>query len=800
MRTSERHRFFSAVAVFSAMLLCMLFYPGISVEAVDITVNSQDWPMWPEPSRQINDLSLQEPATFLSIGREVVPWPFFGPTTVDDEGYMHQVGADLFFTIEEFTVSDDSKVITGYTTVRPTISQTDDLFVVLGNTTWGNPTNEWIRPQLTGGSVFPQYVAVWFEYGDPLLPKEVANEDFLVADFSVDDPELYLDRWRNFLINDQHIGEGDFYFTDSGHAPPQMIWPVDPWLYSYRSQTGYESGPAAWEDRYVCFWPTNQGALQAFEAHNVDVPDSTPYVNRSWLAVPNPSLRQAVYSELRETYTGGSRRLTVLDGPVTVRDVEIDGQWRRIAVGTTGIGTKQVPKPQDAWTTLQQSEYDPTTAAPTVSESGKGRAFGVYAFDVTDLGATPTEDALETLWSVSNVSFTTSARSFSGSLPENSSGAEDSEYAAFADMEFSVSKPLIGYTRDADGNRTWHVVILGVDESNRYKWVDADPSDGSVRRSGYFVNGYTGEIETLESASYMEIGDLTGEEVESRFPSRILSAFPPQDSDYQEPLLSDVYVHLSNGAVYKWNLNPEETEPEWIVTFRSERGDEIAPPLTDFDITYLSGNTYLATNVLLRNVKGDAYLDTEALLIANLTDIAAMTPEERYTIRVPPGQEGTAATSLESQDYLLVVQLELQHGVSTTESKTVLASPVFIDQRLFLAFYELSRQGRGNNPNYSMISRLYSFLFETMMGGGNVQRLEEADVVDGEITGDYFDFSDVEAVMMIVDSQGNLVLLDAEGNVIGEPIPTGLELAQDEGTGTGPYSSSGVHLVYWKTN
>ena len=99
-----------------------------------------------------------------------------------------------------------------------------------------------------------------------------------------------------------------------------------------------------------------------------------------------------------------------------------------------------------------------------------------------------------------------------------------------------------------------------------------------------------------------------------------------------------------------------------------------------------------------------------------------------------------------------------------------------------------------------MISRLYTMLFGSMMGSGNVQHLEEAEVVDGNIVGDYFDYSNVEAAMMFIDSLGNLVLLDSEGNVIGDPIPTGLDLAQGEGSGgSGESPNSGTTIVYWKT-
>jgi hypothetical protein len=121
---------------------------------------------------------------------------------------------------------------------------------------------------------------------------------------------------------------------------------------------------------------------------------------------------------------------------------------------------------------------------------------------------------------------------------------------------------------------------------------------------------------------------------------------------------------------------------------------------------------------------------------------------------------------------------------------------VFINNRLFLAIYEMSTKGQGNNPNYSEVSRLYVFNFAPLMGSGNVQQLQEAQVVDDQIEGDYFDVENVEAAMMFVDSLGNLVMLDQEGNVIGDPIPTGLTLNTDPPDPD--LDNRGVKLVYWK--
>lgn len=789
--------------------------------AVDVYVNAEKWPMWPEPYVRINERDITEPAMFLSIGREVVPWTYFGDTTVDSNNYVKLVGANFYVTVEKFTYDyeydpEENKIkkvkrILSYVTTPPTISDEDDLFMIAQNSHVDTTSVSDIAYNLREIAVFPEYVSNWITYTVDSEDVQVANESFL-ADRSVDE-YVYINDWKDFLVRDlaylnlPGVDSADVVYADSGHAPPQVVWPYDPWLFSFRAKTGYYADeiPEKWKNRYVCLWPTNQGALHAYEVYNVEEPDSTPYASRTWLAVPEPSFRQAIYEQLKKAYGNDYMRFTVLDGPITIRDVKINGEWRRILVGVTGEGTKQLPKPQDAWTTLNQSDYDPTTSSPTLQNGG--RVFGVYAFDITDLGETADTNTLKPLWSVTTVSYGTSAKVFSDYYPQNNTGADKSEYAAYANMLFSVSKPVIGYTRDENGNMKWHVVILGVEKpdannNHKYMWLDVDPQDGHVISQGYFYNPAKGDYEALEDASFVEEGDFTPEEVERAFPSRILPAFPPPDAEYQEPLLSDIYVQLSNGGLYRWNLLYEgsDANPKWIVTLKSERGDNIAPPLTDFDITHVYGDnpsayhTYFAGNVLLRNVSGNASLDTETLVILDLTELQSMSIEERSSVKVPPGQDGTVVSSKES--HILVVQLELQKGTSSTYSKNVLASPVFINNRLFLAIYEMSTKGQGNNPNYSEVSRLYVFNFAPLMGSGNVQQLQEAQVVDDQIEGDYFDVENVEAAMMFVDSLGNLVMLDQEGNVIGDPIPTGLTLNTDPPDPD--LDNRGVKLVYWK--
>jgi len=813
-------------------LLLFVMLPSSSA-AVTVSVDSADWPMWPEPAKQINELPVMEPATFLSIGREVVPWPFFGVTEdSDSDGFLNLVGANLYFTIETFDGTYDdsgnliSKTVTGYVTSKPTINNSDTLFYVLPKKGLSSPFLSSVKSanlteeNLVNGdssfeglhdlSVIPEYNGAWIVSGDEF---SVANES-LCADTSANQ-YVYLKGWKSFLVEDLEIPDpitsSNFTFADSGHAPPHMVWPFDPWLYSYRQKTGYDAtvlndSLGAWKDRYVCLWPTNQGAMQSFEVKQVDVENAeNPHAERSWLAVPAPAIRQSIYHVMRKAYESENEyeRFTVLDGPVTVRDVEFgEGNWKRIAVGTTGVGTKQLLKPTDAWDRLEQIEsgYAPDSAdiSGDFDNAGNGRVFGVYAFNFTDLEETATSDTLVPQWSVSNVFYETSAQPDFHEYYVNTYSGEpaDSDYSPYADMKFSVSKPLIGYTLDGSGNREWHIIILGVEkETNKYIWLDINPESGSVKDSGYFYNSDTKANEVLPVILEKKNGPILfeQEEAEVLHPSRILAAFPPSDSNYREPLLSDVYVYLSNGSIYRWDLNESHSNsnPEHVVTL-TNNDDQPASPLTDFDITYIDGDTYLAANVVL-TYQGGADHDTEGLIIVNLSKIGSGVG---FT---PPGQAGDRLeiTDDEGEFLLGIVQLQGLRGGDDPERKTVLASPVFVGGKVYLSFYELNYKGQGFNA-----SRLYviDFLDPDRSNAGWLTKAEELEDLEGD--GEYYDFDKKEAIMMFIDSQGNLVVVfeDDSGNITTETISTGLELFVDyPDSGTDPFESTGVHTVYWRT-
>lgn len=769
----KKRVFYFAFAVFLFFGLPFgVFWVERAVSATYVTVTSDVWPTWPErDSRILPGIEVWEPATFLSIGRDVISWVYFGTRPTDD-GF---VSADVNYLVKK-TQTDSS-----IHTFEPTISGSDSLFIVPGNSALQSPTNTEILTGLRGSSGAP--VAVLPEYKDDWLHNDILT--FPNEHFRNDQAWLNMDDWRNFL---RGTYSSSFKYADTGHAPPQIVWDVDPWLEAFL--TSQYTPPSAWADRVVGIVSTNQGTLQGFEVYPEE---STPRAERRWVTIPNPAFRQSIYHILRKKYAGVFKRLTLMDGPFTVRDVEIDGTWKRILVGTTGLGTPQSVKPQDAWDKLNQAPGLLPQPVPTMAESGKGRVFGVYAYDITSLTDTPTASTLKPAWSVTNVNFSHTGRSFSGFYPVNSSNTTDS-YNGYSAIKFSVSKPLLGYTKSGT-TRTWHSVLLGLDSSNRYRWIDGNIKDGKNLQNslgaGFFSKeegSSTYELLPARILLYRDrtLGDiyLEPEGFEILYPSRILAAFPDPGYPIQEPLLSSIYIYLSNGSFYRWNLNDGQG-PKWIATFQNDKGAPMAP-LTDFDISYLNGSTYLAATVTF-TYNGASAHETSGMIVVNLTEVEAMDPEDRVFKKAPPGQDGTVASSPE--DSIMMIQLQGTQGSYTPATKEVMASPVFIKEKLYLAYYEMSDKKKID------MSRLYTFYFASMMGEGNVQHLEEY-TGDNEDTAQYYDFEDQRASNMFIDSKGNLVVIDEEGNVLVN-LPTGLDYA---GVGSGSAASpfNKMSVVYWK--
>ena len=339
-----------------------------------------------------------------------------------------------------------------------------------------------------------------------------------------------------------------------------------------------------------------------------DDPDNAG-ADRVWSLTPFPAFQQTVYNQVYPHQSNGKfSRLTLLDGPVYVHDLQDkNGKWKRILVGSTGLGTEQVNKLGTAW--IAEGAPAPG-ASPGIT--GDSQVFGIYAIDVTD----PLDP--QPLWSVTNINCIRSGGATVKRLdivsPRVDTGSAD--FAAYEDVNFMTSKPLIGFTETSEGSRTWHLLLVTIDKEGQYLWINADPLTGEVLTSGNFV-GFQGEpLECLPGEDTRRIP--SGFNHENWYPSRILAAYPGEGG---LPVLSDVYIYLSNGTFYSWDLNGYDwryvgstaPKPSKIFNVYTNPSHQIpAPPITDFDIAYIAVS-YTHLDVYKRQAKA---LSKEDILAA----------------------------------------------------------------------------------------------------------------------------------------------------------------------------------------
>ena len=266
----------------------------------------------------------------------------------------------------------------------------------------------------------------------------------------------------------------------------------------------------------------------------------------------------------------------------------------------------------------------------------------------------------------------------------------------------------------------------------------------------------------------------------------MLAAYPGEGG---LPVLSDVYIYLSNGTFYSWDLSEFAWNPGGSNTgapvptkicniFTNTSHEYPAPPITDFDICYIDGDTYLAATAPLDYPGVGSPHDTYGLLIINLTRIQNEEIEDLNT-QGALGQGGDTKIRL-MEDGVAMVQLQTGTGSNAYDFDALAASPVFANYILFQALY--SSEGT--------LSRLYTldmgYFADITRTSGNLALPDDA----------YLDDPDHVFAQMIIDSEGNLVIFDAEGNVVGPPIHV-LDL-NETGTGTGGTADTAVRIVYWK--
>ncbi|MDN5319326.1 MAG: hypothetical protein PWR00_1289 [Thermovirga sp.] len=705
------------------------------VSVFDVT----NWPLWPRKTAQYN---VWEPYSFTSIGRDVVSWVTFDPLEGNETFWL----SNLYIMVQ--TETQDFKKAT----IDLDNTQQFYKYIIDSGALKDFPSSlSGIRSDLIDNAVVPEYVENWMTYQSEDYP----NQDF-------DSSWFHYDNWLNFIKGDVSGIE----LADSGHAPPLTMWAEDNWLTYFVDEN---SVPEKWVGKVYVYLPTNQGVLNCFEideneAANLEEGQNLT-VERVWSIMPFPAFQQAIYHQVRYENDEAYSRMTILDGPVYVHDVEdSEGNWKRILVGTTGVGTKQVNKVGANW----EKEGSPQPSSPP-AVTDEGRVFGIYAIDVTDpLNPIP-------LWSVTNMY---AARDEGASLNQvivkNAPGGNISA-ADYSNISFMTSKPIIGFTEE-DGTRTWHLLLVAIDKENKYVWINADPLTGEVISSGNFTDEEVAEELPSESTYLYNF--------EEWYPSRMLAAYPGNGG---LPVLSDVYVYLSNGTFWKWDLNDpeksiEEKVPQKLFTVYTNEGHTYpAPPITDFDIAYINGDTYLAATAPLDYPGIGQPHDAYGLLIVNLSYITSNGITELNT-QGALGQGGD--TKLRLMDYgVAMVQLQTGTGggKNAHDFDELAASPLFANYVLYQAIY--STDGG--------LSRLYTLDMGYIAGleraKGNVALPDDA----------YIDDTEHHFAGMTIDSKGNLIIFDEEGNIVYK-IEGVLDLG-GTGTGTGTTGSSGVRIVYWKT-
>ncbi|MDI3499817.1 MAG: hypothetical protein PWP50_861 [Synergistaceae bacterium] len=682
--------------LFSVLAVCVL---AIGAEPLELKY----WPLWPDPSK-VTHVQF-EPIPHTSVGRDAVAQVYFKyPSNL-----QRVWGADLKIWVVDGEDLRPVSISFNYGSGDLGLAYMDNDAEVKGFS-----ANQVLKEDLKVYAVHPEYKGSWFTIEDI----DYSNQDFF---------DSWLSSWRSFLVGDAEK-EGKV-LADSGHAPPLLVWKKNPWLTRYVDSLSY---PFSWGDDPWLFLPANDGLLHAFEVNSF-----AATAVRRWSLMPLPAFQLAVYQEHLRSTKGYYPRITLLDGPCEVYDVEnTEGEWKRVLIGTTGAGSALMNKAKDAWKT----EYNNSSVAPDANAPSldSGRHFGIYAIDVTD------PDLPKALWSKCNIYW---------------SRGEDSDINhPDLDIIYAVARPLIGFTED-DGTRHWHAIILGVDSQGGYRWYDFDPITGAEKGKGVFSGSESGSKSKSKSESECESVDLiNGVPSELYYPSRILAAFPPNGAS---PALSDVYVYLSNGSLYYWNVQRGEP-PKKLLKLYVQSTKKGLPPVGDFDIAYVRENgelhTYFAAT-LYRDLRGGNPHDSFILFVMDLTSIRDIEPPD-IKIQYESGQDGDVLIfkNVENNEASYsYIPLKTGQGKKTTyKFNRLVSNPVFVGGKLYLAAYS----------SESDMSRLYTLDAEIFQkdGGGNEKTLEEGV--------DYLDFQGETFESAVFGSDGRLYVATEEGEktyAFGEP-------------------------------
>lgn len=665
----------------------------------------ESWSLVPESPQGVNASVEYDPLSFTIVGSDRNYLSWITPLTSETEDFR---GARLYLSdLTSGVVSSDEDISMSSRTIK--------YFITSGET--ASDISNVDEDILERVSVFPEYIQEW----QTVSGDTVSNQYF--ASFISD--------WRSFL--DGRKEPDNNYLADPGHGYPQLIWVDNVWLTYMDGYTDGENFKQYLEDVYsdegwgdaLLFFPTNEGLLHAFGVEPFE---------EHWAILPIPALQWAIFQEQLKQLDGTDYpRINLLDGPIAISDVEhSEEKWRRILVGTTGTGFDLQTKSRDMYALEESglSDEQIQDLDGSVSRSNT-HAWGIYTLNVAEKeGAISPEDP-EQLWTVSNVYWTNISTDLSetlgGVLTVNDSRYSYSEtppsgFSGYQDIYMSTARPVVGLTEDSEGNRIWHVVFAVLNKNEDFVLYDVDANTGEIFQSFNLANIPT--IVKDGSGNTYSWDVQWNSSFEWKFPTRIgaLAKDQVRDNDpddltevdlYTVPYLKEVFVFLSNGALYRWDvydsyLNGFDSENLKLIMVNQysayedeyEKGESVAGPCTqDFDGTYLTpleGSSDEYHRFLALPLKGGTDSKESDLRALVEIDVDKITGDD---IVLEINKDN--AWGLGNQDTVEYLYqdselygwfLSLSAGDASTgkfwEESLTISAPVYIDGHIVLATYQ----------------------------------------------------------------------------------------------------------------
>lgn len=690
-----------------------------------------NWPIWAQPSYQGSEYS---PLSFTLINRNILAW------VESDKTPVSSVWGSTLKMVDFSPLRDESiRQVEFPTTQRY-------LYSIQSNTVMSSLDANAKNTMTDAKYVFPAYVSDWLILEDP--PETIANQQFTNSTVGA-----WVTSWISFLKTSSKAG---LPLSDTGHASPVVTWPDNAWLNDLPGYTAYSKELEPDYDDLggaVIFLPTTDGVIHAFD---VDA-DSDGYFREIWGAMPLSSFLFGIYQEMHKQTEDLTRhpRIPVLGAPILVYDVE-DGQggWVRLLIGATGEGVGLAVKAGDAWDAETGRAVSSVLGSPA---SVSGHAVGVFALDITDLAY----DGIKQRWSVTDIDlgggdgFLDLVSSATGDTWTKISfaaidGGSLPSFADYRTLRMSLSRPVVGYT--GSGTRTWHAVLLGIDDTSRFRLYDIDPLTGEL----------IGTTQLNETAS-------SGTEIE--LPSKIGAIVPWEEST---PKLEEIYFYLSNGSFYGWDLDAGSSPQSLLdVEFKVSGEYYNAEVVQDFDGTFLvvDGETHRFVAFVVRLTKAGAGHGGGVIYAALVVDVTKLQDEESLpdTLEIGTHWGVTNVFVTESDSVQSMYLAEQMHG---NEAYPV-SAPFFYDGKLIIAATGYQSTGR-DSGYYGKV-----FIADPLTGEVQTETYRDTQLVGGALV-------DESGILRVATSAGTILSLDLADYGLSAP-----------GSGSGA-TPGDMNTIYWK--